>query len=175
MSMIWTARYADADTVARMRTKPEDIGAFVSGFDLSEDLLDAPAEIHNPAIPFDLDEQWQAIHYLLTGSAGPTDSALSVIVGKFGKIGKDQGYGPAWLIPAAAISAADEALDALTDEDLRARYDPQAMLDDNVYNAKMMLEDGDGGLDFVMDDIARLRSFLREGAKRKLDALAMIN
>ena len=43
-----------------------------------------------------------------------------------------------------ATNGKDEALDALTDEDLRARYDPQAMLDDNVYNAKMMLEDGDG-------------------------------
>lgn len=175
MSMIWTARYADAEKVARLRARPEDIGAFVSGFDVDEALLDAPADVHNPAIPFDLDEQWQAIHYLLTGSAGATDSPLSVIVGRFEKIGKDQGYGPAWLVPAAAIVAADAALEALDDDDLRARYDPKAMVAASVYNAKMMLEDGEGGLDFVMDDIDRLRSFLREGAKRKLDALAMIN
>ncbi|WP_338467983.1 DUF1877 family protein [Novosphingobium sp. ZN18A2] len=175
MSMIWTARYADADTVEQMRANPEGIGAFISGFDLNEDLLDAPAEIHNPAIPFDLDEQWQAIHYLLTGAAGATDDPLSVIVGRFQKIGKDQGYGPAWLIPADAIAAAHTALEAVSNADLRKRYDPKAMVRDDVYNAQLMLEDGEGGLDFVMDDVDRLRSFLREGAKRKLDALAMIN
>jgi hypothetical protein len=175
MSMIWTARYADTDTVAAMRANPEGIGAFVSGFDLSEDLLDAPTETHNVAIPFDLDEQWQAIHYMLTGSAGATDSALSVIVGKFEKIGKDQGYGPAWLIPAGTIAAANEALGAVSDAELRGRYDPKAMLADKVYNAKMIAEDGEGGLDFAMDDIARLRSFLKEGARRNLAALAMIN
>ena len=174
-TMIWTARYADKDTVAEMRANPEEIGAFVSGFDLNEDLLDAPAEEHNPAIPFDVDTQWQTIHYLLTGSAGATDDPLSVIVGRFEKIGKDQGFGAAWLIPAEAIAAADSALSALTDADLRARFDPQAMADDDVYMAQMLVEDGEGGLDFFMDDVARVRSFLREGAKRKLDALAMIN
>lgn len=174
-TMIWTARFADADTVAQLRADPSGIGAFISGFDVSEDLLDAPAEIHNPAIPFDLDEQWQAIHYLLTGSAGATDEPLSVIVGKFPKIGKDQGFGSAWLIPADAIVAANEALEAVGNKDLRKRYDPKAMVADNVYGAKLLLEDGDGGLDFVMDDVDRLRSFLREGAKRKLAAFAMIN
>ncbi|MDE2561383.1 MAG: DUF1877 family protein [Sphingomonadales bacterium] len=174
-TMIWTARYADADTVARLRADPSGIGAFVSGFDVDEALLDAPAEVHNPAIPFDLDEQWQAIHHLLTGSAGATDDALSVIVGKFPKIGKDQGFGAAWLIPAGAIIDANEALEAVSNAELRKRYDPKAMVADGVYGAKLLLEDGEGGLDFVIDDVDRLRSFLREGAKRKLAAFAMIN
>jgi len=175
MSMIWTARYADPQTVARLRADPTGIGAFVSGFDVDEDALDAPADIHNPAIPFDLDNQWQAIHYLLTGSAGATADPLSVIVGRFEKIGKDQGYGPAWLIPASAIAAADEALAELTDDELAGRYDPKAMVRDDVYQAKLLAEEGESGLEFIMDDVARLRSFLHEGAVRNLDAFAMIN
>jgi hypothetical protein len=175
MSMIWTARYADGATLARLRAKPEDIGAFIIAVDVDESLLDAPADIHNPAIPFDLDTQWQAVHYLLTGSAGATPDPLSVIVGQFAKIGKDQGYGPAWLIPADAIAAADTALKALDDDTLRARYDAAAMVRDNVYTARSLAEEGAGALDFLIDDVERLRSFLTEGAKRGLDALAMIN
>jgi hypothetical protein len=175
MSMIWTARYADGATLARLRAKPDDIGTFISGVDVDEDLLDAPADIHNPAIPFDLDTQWQAVHYLLTGAAGATTDPLSVIVGRFEKIGRDQGYGPAWLIPASAITTADAALKALDDDALRARYDAKAMVRDDVYTAKLLAEEGEGALDFLMDDVERLRSFLTEGAKRGLDALAMIN
>jgi hypothetical protein len=173
--MIWAARLADAATVARLRADPTSIGGFVSGFDVDEELLDAPADVHNPAIPFDLDTQWQAIHYVLTGSAGPTDSPLSIIVGKFEKIGKDQGFGPAWIIPASAIAAADEALSELDDGELAARYDPKAMLRDKVYGAQLLVDDGESGLDFIMDDIGRLRSFLEQGALRNLDAFAMIN
>ncbi|WP_374411368.1 DUF1877 family protein [Novosphingobium colocasiae] len=173
--MIWTARQADSATVARLRANPEEIGAFISGMDVDPDLLDAPADVHNPAIPFDLDTQWQAIHHLLTGSAGAADGPLSVIVGKFEKIGKDQGFGPAWLIPAEAIALADAALSQLDDDDLRERYDAKAMVRDNVYTAAALAEEGEGAIDFIIDDIDRLRSFLSEGANRGLAALAMIN
>jgi hypothetical protein len=175
VNMIWAARLADAATTARLRADPTSIGAFVAGFDVNEDLLDAPADVHNPAIPFDLDTQWQAIHYLLTGSAGATDSPLSVIVGKFEKIGKDQGFGPAGIIPASAIAAADEALSELDDEDLAARYDPKAMARDSVYGAGLLADEGESGLEFIMDDVARLRSFLEVGAAGGLAAFAMIN
>ncbi len=173
--MIWAARQADAATVAKLRADPTGIGAFVAGFDVDEALLDAPADVHNPAIPFDLDTQWQAVHYLLTGSAGATADPLSVIVGKFEKIGKDQGFGPAWLIPAEAIAAADAALGELDDDDLRQRFNAKAMVADQVYYAKELAEEGEGALDFLIDDIDRLRSFLSEGAALGLAAFAMIN
>ena len=64
-SMIWTARYADAQTLAALRASPDSIGQFLVGTDLDEAQLDAPADVHNVAIPFDLDDQWQAIHFLL--------------------------------------------------------------------------------------------------------------
>lgn len=174
-SMIWTARYVEASILSRLRADPDSIGQFLVGTDVDEALLDAPADVHNVAIPFDLDDQWQAIHFLLTGSAEAVDDPLSIIVGRFEKIGRDQGYGPAWLIPAESIIAADTALSNLDDTSLRDRYDPKAMVRANVYSAKMLAEDGPGGLDFVMDDVERLRSFLHEGAARGLAALAMIN
>jgi len=174
-SMIWTARYADAPTLAKLRADPDSIGQFLVGTDVDEELLDAPADVHNVAIPFDLDDQWQAIHFLLTGSAEATSDPLSIIVGKFEKIGRDQGFGPAWIIPAERILAADAALSDLDDDTLRERYDPKAMVRHNVYGAKLLAEEGPGGIDFVMDDVERLRSFLSEGAARGLAALAMIN
>jgi hypothetical protein len=175
MSMIWTARCADAATVARLRADPDSIGQFLIGTDVDEALLDAPADVHNVAIPFDLDDQWQAIHFLLTGAAEATADPLSIIVGRFEKIGRDQGFGPAWLIPAERIAAADAALADLDDDTLRERYDPKAMVRANVYGAKLLAEEGPGGVDFVMDDVDRLRSFLSESAARGLAAFAMIN
>ncbi len=49
------------------------------------------------------------------------------------------------------------------------------MVRDDVYIAKSLAEEGAGALDFLMDDVERLRSFLREGAKLRFAALAMIN
>lgn len=174
-SMIWTARYADAATVARLRADPDSIGQFLVGTDVEEALLDAPADVHNVAIPFDLDDQWQAIHFLLTGAAEATADPLSIIVGRFEKVGRDQGFGPAWIIPAERILAADAAMAELDDDTLRERYDPKAMVRANVYGARLLAEEGPGGVDFVMDDVERLRSFLSEGAARGLAAFAMIN
>ena len=175
MSMIWTARYADGATLAHLRANPDSIGQFIIGTDVDEALLDAAAVVHDVAAPFDLDDQWQAIHFLLTGSAEATADPLSVIVGRFEKIGRDQGFGSAWLIPAERIAAANAALAELDDATLRERYDPKAMVRAKVYSAKLLAEEGEGGIDFVMDDVDRLRSFLNEGGKRNLAALAMIS
>jgi len=41
-TMIWTARYADAPTLAHLRANPDSIGQFLVGTDVDEALLDAP-------------------------------------------------------------------------------------------------------------------------------------
>ena len=175
MGMVWVARLVDEEEAARLRADADELGDFIAGEDL--DWNAAPVQLigsHDPGRPFDVDKQWHAIHYLLTGSPDPVDGPLGIIMGEYEDVGEDQGYGPAWFIPPEAINASHEALRALGDDELRERYDPAAMVRDKVYIAEALAEEGEEGLGFLLEDLQRLRAFVRAGAERSLGAFAFV-
>jgi hypothetical protein len=172
--MVWIARFADDAQTARLHANPDAIADFISGEELDWGNMAERQEALDPEVPFDVDKQWHAIHYLLTGSADPVDHPLGVIMGYFEQVGEDEGYGPPWFIPAAQLKASHAALQALSDDELRLRYDPQSMVRDEVYIAGSLAEEGDEGLGFLLEDIRRLRAFVRTGAERSLNAFAFI-
>jgi len=175
MGMVWIARLVDDEETARLRADTDGLADFIAGEDLDWTAAPPePSESHDPNRPFDVDKQWHAIHYLLTGSPDPVDGPLGIIMGEFEDIGEDQGYGPSWFIPPEAIKASHEALRALSDDELRERYDPAAMVRDNVYIAGALAEEGAEGLDFLLEDLQRLRAFVRAGAERSLGAFAFV-
>jgi hypothetical protein len=173
--MVWIARLVDDQEEARLRADPDELGDFIAGEDL--DWSAAPPQpngSHNPDRPFDVDKQWHAIHYLLTGSPDPVAGPLGIIMGEFEDVGEAQGYAPAWFISPEAIKASHEALQALRDEELRERYDPAAMVRDQVYLAEALAKEGDEGLGFLLEDLQRLRAFVRAGAERSQGAFAFV-
>ena len=95
-------------------------------------------------------------------------------MGEFEDVGENLGYSTAWFISPEAIKAGHEALQALRDDDLRERYDPAAMVRDNVYIAEALAKEGEEGLGFLLDDVQRLRAFVRTGAVRSLGAFAFV-
>ena len=163
MGMVWLMRTASDDDVAMLRQDPTAVADFID----SEQGLEG-------GTTFDVEKQWHAIHFLLTGSADPTDSPLSLILGEFEEIGPDHGYGPAWFIPGAFIQRFNEALSATNDAELAARYDTAAMLRDEVYIAGALDAEGEEGLEFLMEDVARLRVFAAKAAGDGLSAFAFI-
>lgn len=163
MGMVWVARLADDSEVAAVRADPDSAYDFIQ-----------PETGWETAPIIDLDKEWHALHFLLTQSTGPTDSPLSVIFGNFEEIGEDNGYGPAFLIPAEAWKAFSEAAAALDDTALRLRYDTQAMVDEQVYIADMYHEEGDDGLKFLTARLNDLREFAAKAAAGGLSAFAMI-
>jgi hypothetical protein len=174
MGMVWIARLADDEQTAGLRANPDTLADFISGEELDWSTVPERQKALDPEVPFDVDKQWHAIHYLLTGSADPVDHPLGVIMGIFEEVGEDEGYGPPWFISAAQLKASHDALLGLSDDELRRRYDPQAMVRDDVYIAGALVEEGAEGLGFLLKDIQRLRAFVRAGAERSLNAFAFI-
>ncbi len=163
MGMVWVASLASDEQLASIRQNPESAYEFANSYDAEES-----------GRTLYLDKQWHGIHFMLTRSTGPTDSPLSIILGKYEEIGPDNGYGPAWIIPASAWKACHVKLSSLPDSQIRDGFDTAAMEREQVYLADLFVEEGDEALHFLMQDIGKLRKFAANAAENSLCAIALI-
>ena len=82
----------------------------------------------------DIDKAWHGIHYLLTGTADEADAPLGFLLSGGAYVGdEDVGYGPARVFTSSETKVIASALSALSDEELRGRYRPDAMMKAEVY------------------------------------------
>ena len=82
----------------------------------------------------DLDKAWHGIHFLLCGDAWEGDLPLGFIVSSGTPIGdEDVGYGPARAFSSEQVTEIAEALDAITPESLKARFDRAAFEENGIY------------------------------------------
>ena len=165
MGMVWVARLADDAEAATIFEDQSLAYEFINPED--EAAYDKDAVL-------DLDKEWHALHFLLTGSADPLDSPLSLILSSSEPIGDDNGYGPTYYIAPDRFRAFDEALSSLDDEALRSRYDPDAMVAHHVYLADLYQEEGESGLAFLLQRLKDLRSFAAKGVQSGRGAFWMI-
>ncbi len=163
MGMIWVMARASDHEVAALRADPESIYDFV----YSE-------EAHTAGRSIDLDKEWHAVHFLLTGTADVVNGPLGLILGMFEEVGPDHGYGPAWFIPAKAVCAFHTALSAHSDEEWARRYDAAAAVSDQVYLAEALADEGEEALGFLQADVARLRAFVSAAVDANDNAFALI-
>ncbi len=163
MGMVWVATFATDEDIALIRRQPDNAYDFVN----SEAAYKSGQQI-------DLDKQWHGVHFLLTGSASATSDQLSIIIGNFEEIGPDNGYGPAWIIPAASLASCHRELVKLGDEEIAARFDPQAMKQEDVYLADLFVDEDEEARGFLMQDVSRLRAFIGKAAEQSLNAIALI-
>ena len=165
MGMVWVARLADEEKTNAILSDPDSAYDFIN-----------PQEGWEEAQPdtVDLEKEWHGTHHMLTGSAGSTDSPLSLIIGEFEEVGEDNGYGPAWYVPPARLRAFHEALLAIDDAELRRRFDPTAMNADQVYLGDTFLEEGDEAFGFLRARVEQLRSFAEKGAATGRGAFLVI-
>lgn len=164
MSMMWQARLANENESQALYARPNGIMDFVNSAAESRDLN-----------AIDLGQEWHAVHYLLTGSPAPSDSPLGLIMGISEPVGEDLGYGPAFYIPPPYITAFDHAISAISNADLKSRYDVDAMIRDDVYIAEGLKSDGDNiSLQFLLKHIDNLRAFVSRGAAKSLGAFRIL-
>jgi hypothetical protein len=134
------------------------------------DLDDDDADMPEPDL--DLDKSWHAVHYLLAGSAwGLGDGVAGAAVLGGEDIGDDGGYGPARLVTADRVRAVADALDALDDATLRARFDRPAMKAAEIYPD---IWDEDVPVDDFLEHVGELRRFYRTAAGNGQAILLMI-
>lgn len=112
----------------------------------------------------DLDKAWHGIHFLLTGSGDGGNPPLDFLVAGGREVGdEDVGYGTARVFSAAQTRIINGALSAISDDQLRARFDGQAMTKKGIYPDIWDRDPADDDtLGYAMEYVTTLRETLAE-------------
>jgi hypothetical protein len=143
MGMIWVAYRRDRTFVDGLLKDPEQV----------EELLESDDDVRS----VDIDKAWHGIHWLLTGSAGPTAAAESDVIFGGEPFGEDLGYGPARLLSTEGVERVAQVLRNVDTESLRVGMDPAAMQRAEIYPE--IWDEDDLLDDYLLPALAQLRSF----------------
>jgi len=113
----------------------------------------------------EVDKAWHGLHYLLTGSAWDGDFPLNFIVVGGEVVGDDLGYGPARALTSGDVQKIDAALEPLTPDELRQRFDDGRMTELQIYPFGWG-HDPDGELEYLLEFYEELRAFVRRTAEQ---------
>jgi hypothetical protein len=113
----------------------------------------------------DVDKAWHGLHFLLTDTAWEGDFPLNFIAAGGQEVGDDLGYGPARGLTSSDVQQITAALDPLTSEELRPRFDSRRMTELEIYPFGWS-HDPDGELEYLLDFYAELRAFVRRTAEQ---------
>ena len=118
----------------------------------------------------DLDKAWHGIHYLLTGTAWAGSPPLNFLLDGGRTAGEiEVGYGPVRLHFSSETKQIQQALSALTDDELRSRFQPNEMMKLEIYPEiwdRSPVEDDTLG--YLMEYVDVLRQQLETAVERGL-------
>jgi hypothetical protein len=115
----------------------------------------------------DIDQTWQCLHFLLTGTAWEGDPPLNFIVAGGTQVGEEDiaGYGPARSFTGAEVREIANALDAIAEQSLGSRFDGAAMDELDVYpdagSWSAMSADPAGEFGYYSQAFNSLKTFVR--------------
>lgn len=161
MSMICVLRQIEASEIDTLLQDPERI------FDLLEE--DNSLDEDELEAETDLDKAWHGIHYLLTGTAWEGKPPLCYLVGGGQTIGDvEVSYGPARVLRPDEVRAFDQALKAISLDDLSRRFNPDAMMRAEIYPEIWDRNPGeDDTLAYVLEYFEPLKVVLHDAAQQK--------
>lgn len=162
MSMIGNFLRISPDTLETLIADPNGVEALLY-----------PESDEAPDGNLDIDKAWHGIHFILTGTAWEGDGPLAMAVMGGTEIGEDVGYGPATYLTPDEVSDVAAALEPLTPEAFRARFDPTAMAAASIY----AMGDSDPGEDLGYLDgyFTELRTYYLETAAQGWAMLRYVN
>jgi len=151
MSMICCLIDVDEAQINELLANPDGVDAFVEEWFEGEEIRG-----------IDLDKAWHAIHFLLTESAWEGEEPLCYLVKSGEEIGdEDVGYCPARALRPNQIADWADALSAISSDDLRKRFDPEAMMKAEIYPEIWdRAPEDDGILGYLLEHYEALRSFI---------------
>lgn len=132
-----------------------------------------PPQNAHEGIECDLDKAWHGIHFLLTGSDWEGDPPLNFLLCGGTVIGDvDVGYGPARAMRPAEVKAATEALAGISSDELRRRFDPARMMQEDIYPTIWDRDPAeDDTLGYLIEYYGQLKAFLAEVTAKNLGLL----
>lgn len=165
MSMIGNFRRVRGEVLDDLLANPDAITAVLYEREAPE------------ADALDIDKAWHGLHFLLTGDAWDGEPPLNFIVGGGAPIGDvDVGYGPARGFAPDEVRAIAAALAPITEATLRARFDPGAMMDEDIYPTIWdRPAEEDDTLGYLVDYFSPLKAFVTETAEQGLALIVYCN
>ncbi len=124
----------------------------------------------------DVDKAWHGIHYLLTGTAWEGEAPLNFLISGGEEIGSvDVGYGPARAIRRGDLSELVTALDAISTDELRGRFNPEEMMNLEIYPDIWDREpEDDDVLGYCIEHYELMKTFFRKARDNELGILLYI-
>nr|WP_315000150.1 YfbM family protein [uncultured Capnocytophaga sp.] len=124
------------------------------------------------AYSMDIDKAWGGILYLLTGKAfasgSPEDEVDSLnrifFSAQFFDEDMDVGYGPAHYLTPEQVAGIHRKIASLTEADLKARYDPEAMNEEEKLYPSLDWNEED--FEYLYSHFQALQSFFATAASR---------
>ena len=133
------------------------------------DVLPENADVLLESANADLDKAWHGIHFLLTGSAYDGEEPLCYLMrgGEFCGAGDDDPDGSRVLRP-HQIAAFDEALQKISTDEFRKRFDPPRMMEEGIYpDIWDRNPEEDDTLGYLVDHFESLKNFVRKAHENK--------
>lgn len=164
MGMVIVLRRASAADIERLVANHDDWESFAfEEGDQEKDVVD-------------FDKAWHALHFMLTGAAYNTDSALGIIVNDGETYGADEhGFGGFTIVSPEQMRAFDRALQQIGDAELASRFDSSAMAQNDIYLADAFTQEmREEALEYILQSLPALRELSASCAKAGDGALRIL-
>ena len=156
-----------------LRISKQELENYIQTPSLFEEKLDVLYESEDNDDAFlDIDKAWGGILYLLTGKAfasgSPEDEVDSLnrifFSAQFFDEDMDVGYGPAHYLTPEQVAGIHRKIASLTEADLKAHYDPEAMSEEEKLYPSLDWDEED--FDYLYFHFQALQSFFATAASR---------
>ena len=128
-----------------------------------DDDLGARVRVDHAKRLVDFDKAWMAIMHVLTQFPDLAAPAKALFIGTDGtSVSSDPGYGPAIYISPQVAGDLKAGLDRLSNDELKQRYDPEAMEREYVYCAEIFTHEPVEGWRYLAHGLDKLRRFLTD-------------
>jgi hypothetical protein len=107
----------------------------------------------------DMEKTWHGVHYLLTGTAWEGEPPLNFLLAGGTELDIEVGQAPVIIHTSAETRTIAAALSAVSEDELRARYNPAEMMRLEIY-PEVWDRKPEEGRDHLMSSIASLREIL---------------
>ena len=122
-----------------------------------------------------IDKAWDGINYLLTATEGSNSiPPANTIFGGMPIKGILTDYGPPRYFKVDEVRTLATALKSTSLDELRQRYDPQAMDDAGIYPDGIWLREGDEAFEYLLEFYQELVAFFEELAANDLAVISDI-
>jgi hypothetical protein len=164
MGMIGNYRRITQEQLAVLQKEPFSIATFLfHGYE-----VDKAIELDRHYL--NIDKTWHALHFLLTGTAFPSQPPLTNVVMGGTPLGDpenpDFDFGPAHFLTPLEVQEVAKAISEISLSELQARFNPSAFIANDVYPTDLW-ERGQQEIEYVTYYFVLLVKFFQEAAKQE--------